>query len=169
MKIIDPVIAHLGTGESHSSEAAIFMPTCEYPVKDEKSWIQDLGGIWDMHPVNNDEMELLLDLQNGKQDLANARMLIQGEEIEQRPVEEEAEQQLSSGIAMGAALPVGDKRGAGEPPRMRICVRFHLEQVAVLQREFECGTSQLSDKLIASKMDLKPEGSEVVWTQGRAR
>jgi hypothetical protein len=166
---IDPVTADLGTGKSHSSEAAIFMPICEYPVKDEKSWIQDLGGILDMDPVDDDEMELLRDLQSSQQDLANARELIQGEEIEQLPVEEETEQQLSSGIAMGAALPVGDQSRAGEPPRMRICFRFHLEQVAVLQREFECGTSRLSDNLIASKMDLKPEGSEVVWTQGRAR
>jgi hypothetical protein len=116
--------------------------------------VHDMGAILDMDPENEEDMDVLRDLQSGLDDLACARELLEREEQVS-----EAEALVCTSSEAAPEPPAGDQPESEiiEPPKKRTCLRFHKEQIAVPQREFDRGTSRLSDKEIASEIDSKHE------------
>ncbi len=127
----------------------------ESTAQDDDSWVHDMGAILDMDPENEDDMDILRDLESCLDDSACARELLEREEQVR-----EAETLVCTSSEAAPEPPAGDKPESEtiEPPKKRTYFRFHKEQIAVLQREFDLGTSCLSDKEIATDIDSKPEG-----------
>ena len=144
---VSPVIADLVANEDDFSARSVFVPNDCAPPPDENEWMLDMSSIMDINRANEDELEMLQDLRSGYEDLKYARELELAED---------------SAAPAPAAEPVvetiegEDTIEAEAPPKKRI--RFSREQVAVLQREYDRGTSRLSNRAIAVEIDMKPEG-----------
>ena len=105
-------------------------------------------------------MELLQDFRSGYDDLQYARELEAAEDEEARATTADAADPSESVFESdepAPTIPEQDTVVEGDaPPRKR--ARYSKEQLAILQREYDRGTSRLSNKEIAVEIDLKPEG-----------
>ena len=112
--------------------------------------MRDMGSIMDINMDNEDELEMLQDLRSGYEDLQYAREL---EVAEDSAAPAPAAEPVVETIEEEDTI---EEETVEAPPRKRS--RFSREQVVILQREYDRGTSRLSNRDIAVEIDLKPEG-----------
>ena len=148
---VSPVIADLVADEENFSARSVFVPNDGAPPPDEDEWMQDMGSIMDMNMDNEVELEMLQDLRSGYEDLQYARELELAEDTA-----EDSAMPASVAEQVVEAINEEDTIEAEAPPKKRI--RFSREQVTILQRKFDRGTSRMSNRDIAVEIDMKPEG-----------
>ena len=157
---VSPVIADLVAAEDDFSAQSIFVPNDAAPPPNEEEWMHEMGLIMDINPAIDDELELLQDFRSGYDDLQYARELEAAEDEEARATTADAADPSESVFESdepAPTIPEQDTVVEGDaPPRKR--ARYSKEQLAILQREYDRGTSRLSNKEIAVAIDLKPEG-----------